>query len=239
MYMEALVQNCDFDDTKVIYKYIPFKYIKKTLKTGKFIFNLISSWEDVYENFAFKECYRMNDGTLLTTSDDMQKRLYGQCWTDADESDAMWRIYSHFGRDYDNLAVRVSTTIGKMKDALKALNYDIRRVLYEDQFKIEQFPPLYVGDLEQFFRDSSFVKRVEFKHEQEIRIVIENEREKADLLSIHIPIDFFDEYMLDPRLSNKQEDKIRKSLVSRGALSEKIHKSDLYEFNVKTIQILN
>lgn len=237
--MENLVQLCQFDDSLVVYNFIPLKYLLGALKDNTIKFKRISLWEDVYENYAFKEKYRLNDGTIILVANEMQSRLYGQCWTDADESDAMWRIYSHFGGDYDNLAVRVSTTIGKMKDALKALNYDIRRVLYEDQSKIEQFPPLYVGGLEQFFRDSSFVKRVEFKHEQEIRIVIENEREKADLLSIHIPIDFFDDYMLDPRLTDEQEDSIRSSLVSRGALSEKIHKSDLYKFNVKTIQILN
>lgn len=237
--MNTLVQNCDFDDTKVIYKYIPFKYLKQTLINGQLIFNLISSWEDVYENFAFKESYRLKDGLPLTTSKEMQSRLYGQCWTDIYETDAMWRIYSHFGRDNDNIAIRVSTTIGKMKEALKEQYYDIRSIKYESQSHIEQFPPLFVGDLEQFLKDSSFVKRKEFEHEKEIRVVIENDIVKTNLLSVKIPIDFFDEYMLDPRLTYEQEESIRNSLVSRGALSEKIHKSELYKFNVKTIQILD
>ena len=237
--MNNLVQLCQLEDSLVVHNFIPLKYLLGILKDSSIKFKRISLWEDVYENYAFKEKYQLNDGTIVSVADKMQNRLYGQCWTDADESDAMWRIYSHFERNNENLAVRVSTTIGKMKEALKEQNYDIRRVIYKKQSQIEQFPPLYVYGLEKFFRDSSFVKRNEFNHEKEIRVVIENDTEKVNLLPIQVPFDFFDKYMLDPRLTDEQEGSIKNSLTSRGALSEKIHKSKLYEFNVKTIQILN
>ena len=162
-----------------------------------------------------------------------------QDWTDAQETDAMWRIYSHPEKSLNDSAARVATTIGKIKMVLKEQNYVINRVNYLPQSNIEHISSLTVGELQQFFRDSSFCKRIEFQHEQEARIVVENESVKDDLLSIQIPTDFFDEYLLDPRLTSEQEAEIRSILEAEKVPSKKIKKSELYKFNIQTIQILN
>ena len=231
------IQFCNIADSLVVYNFIPFKHLISVCRSGRIAFKRISDWEDVYENYAFKEKYQLKGGITVTTAEAMQNRLYGQCWTDANETDAMWRIYSHIDGSLEDSAVRTKTTIGKIRSVLSRHNYDIRHVEYLPQTQIETFPTLHVCDLEQFFRDSSFKKRIEFSHEQEVRVVIEDESINENLLKVLIPSNFFDEYVLDPRLSNKQEELIRKQLLSVGISNRSVRKSDLYKFNVQTIQI--
>ncbi len=232
------VQSCELDDSIVVYQYIKLEYLIKNLASHQIVFNRISKWEDVYENYAFKELFQLKDGTPIHADDKMRNRLYGQCLTAAGESDAMWRIYSHLKTSVNDSAVRVSTTIGKIRTALKDQNYDIRPIIYLPQVEIEKFTPLRVQDLESFFRNSSFYKRIEFIHEQEIRVVIENESHTDDLLPIHdISLGFYDEYVLDPRLTGEQEATIKEMLELEEVSPDKIRKSELYKFNVKTIKI--
>lgn len=235
--MNELMQKCNLVDTMLIYKYIPLKYVVDTLKSGEFIFKKISEWEDVYENYAYKETYQLTDGTNVDTASNMQSRLYGQCWTDSGETDAMWRIYSHPEISLKDSALRVSVTIAKLKDVLKGHNYDIRKVTYSSQVEIEQFLPLHVSELEQFFRNSSFIKREEFSHEKEIRIVVEKESINKDYLRLPIPADFFEEIVLDPRLNEEQVEIVSKML--KNVTTTKIHQSTLYRFNKQTIKILD
>ena len=79
----------------VMYKYIKLDYVLNMLETGKFRFDNIKKWEDVYENFVDKE-----DVNLLNSTKDgnmLGSTLFGQSWTTQEESDAMWRIYSNTG----------------------------------------------------------------------------------------------------------------------------------------------
>ena len=91
---------------------------------------------------------------------------------------------------------------------------------------------------------SQFLKRSEFEHEKEFRIIKMLDSPTADYaknykrLSFNIDVNtFIESYLLDPRLDEKSYQRIKQSLVNIGADESKISMSELYRFNPITIEI--
>lgn len=226
-----------------IYKFIPYKYLK-TLIQGELYINKVSAWEDVYENFLFKESFELEDRTSIDAKA-LTSGIFGQSWTSEDETDAMWRIYSDVkSEDIGDCAVRVKTTARKLFDAIytndkcMATTY-IGKVDYKQPNGVDDWiRNLYLtaGTLNRSFVDSLFIKRMVFSHENEVRIIInfdsEAEECKRDHISFSINSEIFiDEYLIDPRLAPKREACcIKADLLRNGINSNKIKISDLYVF---------
>lgn len=226
-----------------IYKFIPYKYLK-TLIQGELYINKVSSWEDVYENFLFKESFKLADQTSIDAKD-LTSGIFGQSWTSEDETDAMWRIYSDVkSGDIGNCAVRVKTTARKLFDAIytndkcMATTY-IGKVAYKQPSEIDDWIrnlSLTTETLNRSFVDSLFIKRMAFSHENEVRIIINfgSEAEECSKDHITFPINietFIDEFLIDPKLAFKREAcSIKADLVGGGINSDKIRISDLYVF---------
>lgn len=184
-----------------IYKFIPFKYISSLLD-GVLCINKIDSWEDVYENFLFKQHFALEDGTPIK-ADNLAKCNFGQSWTKADETDAMWRIYSDVSKCQElsfcrrcssfflkesqlksilgNVAIRIKTTARKLFDSVYTddacmSNTYIGQVKYKSSDEIEEWlisnRQLNVNELQRTMAESLFIKRKEFEHEHEVRIAI-------------------------------------------------------------------
>ena len=62
-----------------IYKFFPLKYIS-TLLQGNLYVGKVAAWEDVYENFLFKQNFSLVDGTPVK-ADNLIKCNFGQSWT--------------------------------------------------------------------------------------------------------------------------------------------------------------
>src|SRR5690242_11445926 len=67
-----------------------------------------SKWDDPFENFFLKCSAKDKEGRAVSL-EPLHRSWFGQCWTTNEDSDAMWRIYSH-----DQKGVRVGTTIRKL-----------------------------------------------------------------------------------------------------------------------------
>lgn len=79
------------------------------------------------------------------------------------------------------------------------------------------------------------MKRIEFLHEHEVRIIIsyaqDDSRVKEITFAIN-PANFIDEYLIDPRLVNTvREKEVQKRLIGLGSDETKIQTSQLYHFN--------
>lgn len=239
------------DLTTPIYKFFPLKYMPQLLR-GRLYVGKVASWEDVYENFLFKQNFALADGTRVT-AENLIKCNFGQCWTKADETDAMWRIYSNipdrltYSGNYDdlnNVAVRIKTTARKLYDAVytddqcMASTY-IGNVEYFPQTGFDKWISgldLSAGNLSRNMVQSLFMKRTEFVHEQEVRIIISypSDDTRIDSPGITFNIDpatFIDEFLIDPRLIDTDMARIiEEKLVEAGADSGKIKTSQLYKF---------
>jgi hypothetical protein len=138
-------------------------------------------WDDPFENFIFKQTAETIDGrTVLFET--IRENYYGQCWTlNEAETDALWRIYSP-NKD----GFRVKTTIRKIFDAFydpmhdKAMiSFFIGRILYEDESEIKRnfeepkfFTNLILDSSAKGQVETLLIKRNEFKHENELRLIL-------------------------------------------------------------------
>ena len=226
-----------------IYKFIQYKYLPTLIQVRLYI-NKISSWEDVYENFLFKESFELEDQTSIDAKD-LTSGIFGQSWTSEDETDAMWRIYSDVdSEDIGNCAVRVKTTARKLFDAIytndKCMETTyIGKVDYKLPNELDNWVRnlyLTAGTLNRSLVDSLFIKRTAFSHENEVRIIInfgsEAKECKRDHITFPIHVEtFIDELLIDPRLAFKREAScIKADLLNNGINSNKIRISDLYVF---------
>lgn len=185
-----------------------------------------------------KQNYYLNDGTPIDVINQADG-IYGQCWTYLTESDAMWRIYS---QNMDT--IRIKTTVEKLYDALYQSDNNmadtyVGLVKYESQNDIDSYvqglSPLDPGDFLKEVINGAFVKRQEFSHEREVRIVRMLDSQQTllsgALLQFPIPADFIEEFCIDPRADANLVANLTNQLISVGVPANKICQSQLYRFN--------
>jgi hypothetical protein len=202
-------------------------------------------WDDPFENFIFNSTAETDTG-LQVGFDTIRENFYGQCWTfSTEESDALWRIYSPKKDGF-----RVKTTIRKMFDTFydakhqwAMIAFYIGRIQYETESEIRDYfeNP---DNLKYFIFDSSgngqietlLVKRMEFKHENELRLIFAGHSDWYDttLNSYEFPIDInfhFDEILADPRMDDDNPTTFSDSVKEIRALgyNNPIEKSKLYQ----------
>lgn len=155
----------------------------------------------------------------------------------------MWRIYSR-----DKNAVRIKTNAYKLFNAV-CLNDEciartwIGKVEYDEmrRFNNELKSEIKGNDINGVFQKilpkTYFMKRKEFRHEKEFRIVFLLDSTEVDnykmykRLAFRINVNYFiEEYCLDPRLTDKEYSKQKSNLMEQGVNSKMIRKSDLYAF---------
>lgn len=229
----------------VMYKYIKLDYVLNMLETGKFRFDNIKKWEDVYENFVDKE-----DVNLLNSTKDgnmLGSTLFGQSWTTQEESDAMWRIYSNTG-----YVVRVMTVYPLLfhvlvewmtdhKDTPTTITID--HVYYADENEINEWllsnSPMNLWAFIELQEEGIFIKRREFEHEKEVRAILRSSKnDKREYIELNFdPHKVFREIVIDPRVSEDEFIRQRDCLVNRGFDMSKIRKSTLYDFKKVTLDI--
>lgn len=227
-----------------IHRYYSMPVFLRSLKDRELAFIDPRRWEDPYEDF-FRKCVSISDDTFewletkrleysekvfgekIVTPDIRESRfvkIFGQCWTMRDESDALWRKYAP-----NNDGVRVRTTPNKMKEVIAKGNreYDDGSrystfqgtVVYLSHEKVEDYVREAIIELGMLRRDSNFTysvlplltKRLFFSHESEYRfLVVFNKKQimrepeilNNDLLKLPFdPNELFDEIVLAPSIN--------------------------------------
>ncbi len=104
--------NLDEIDLKQhVYRTISYERLIELFTSKKNTLVKPNLWEDTFENFILKSKLINEIGEQIEY--DVHERMYGQCWTLEESSDAMWRIYSP-----DKSGIRIRTTIEKLLDSL-------------------------------------------------------------------------------------------------------------------------
>ena len=214
--MDSRYRNLlDIDDPdQSIYRVFSVDRLFEIFRESKLTLVRPMKWDDPFENFLFTAKAKLPSGELVSL-ERMRQEFYGQCWTLTEESDAMWRIYAH-NKD----GVKVRTMVRKLFDTIYDHNYQfailcffIGRVQYlsEDQIRRIMSDPNVFNAL--LFDTSGvgqvrtlLVKRKEFDHEREVRLLFRGNREyhnlDDDTFQFDIdPLTLFDEIVFDPRIS--------------------------------------
>lgn len=222
------------DLKKYVYRTIPYERLVELFTTKKNTLVKPNLWEDTFENFILKSKLINESGSEIEY--DIHNRMYGQCWTLENSSDAMWRIYSS-----DKGSVRIRTTIKQLLDSLFISTIDraqcihcIGKVEYLTGSKlIKKAKKTFTHHGRITFGklfSSLLLKRRAFRHENEVRLIFCDWSEQAgkeNLFKYKIePNELISQIMIDPRVSYddflKLEKKIRRDTGFEGSIKRSL-----------------
>ncbi|RMB56043.1 DUF2971 domain-containing protein [Dokdonia sinensis] len=233
------------DLEREVYKFIDLKYLPSIFKDKKLAFLKVNKWDDPFENFIFKSNFKINGKKVES---DIFKvfanSTFGQSWTLHSETDALWRIYSP-----NKNSVRIKTKASKLLQMIKTKSDDSLYCMLGDvEYKTKNEFENFISKLkthqdfrtDQFHTFTYFVKRTEFTHEKEFRVIyiadFENGK-KNEILYFNIdPNEFIIDILVDPRLTVTEFNKIKTTIRNLG-YNGKIEKSSLYYWKPLNIDL--
>lgn len=195
------------DPSKRIYRILTLDRLFDTIVGKRLALVRPRLWDDPFENLLYQTPWKTPAGESISI-EPLRNSLYGQCWTLASESDALWRIYSPY-----KIGVRVSTTVGKLfsavwndDDRLVTNKYFIGKMEYWSKSRLLKM----LGAPSKSIFDSTGRAQVvfllrkpkAFQHEKEIRLVFHAIEDRQDDV-IFCPIDpnaLFETLLFDPRM---------------------------------------
>ena len=230
-----------------IYRIFSIEQFKRLMCSKELILVNPSEWDDPFENFFLKASVVNPNGERFSL-EELEKSWYGQCWTCKKESDALWRIYSP-KKD----GVRVSTTVRKLfscfwnqEDHFVRLKYFIGKVSYRSRDDIESFmkrisfSDVAMGGQNYNFAKLLCIKRSEFSHEDEVRVLICDVKRNVEKNGCYRqPFDYtkvFDCICLDPRLGEDNYKKLKGEFIGMGCPIP-ITQSELYKPSFEPIRV--
>jgi hypothetical protein len=238
-YPQALINLHRSDLDKPIYRVFSIQRLLELIASHKNTLVRPALWDDPFENFILNAVGESEFGEPFSIG--FKDDLYGQCWSTVRDSDALWRIYSP-----DKTGVRVRSTVGGLLGSLQKacgarfpeLSCFIGRVQYLPQKKILRLLEDR-GLLDGPVTDGTgrgqastlLLKRVEFRHEQEIRLIYfnHNKRHSSSIYQYEFdPNLVIDEIYFDPRLSPELYG-VYEGHLQRVGFQGKIGQSPLYK----------
>ncbi|MFQ5752658.1 MAG: DUF2971 domain-containing protein [bacterium] len=232
------------EDT-AIYRIFKINNLIDIFKTKKLTLVRPKLWDDPFENFMEPVIIIDAKNNKKVALSDAFNKIFGQCWTLEKENDAMWRIYAS-----NKNGVKVKTTAGKLFDSIydhsdrfARSSFFIGKVDYKTREQIvamiEEFAPrlllkLVHGNHDRIRPEQMlFIKRQEFKHEEEVRILysaIKAIDKFRDSIEFSIdPCDLFDEIVFDPRIMDESVVNGYIDKFKSFGFTKPIEQSDLYK----------
>jgi len=191
-------------------------------------------WDDPFENFILKAVQKLPTGERARFV--FKDHVYGQCWSLRNETDPMWRIYS---KDEDG--VKVKTSVRNLFQSLydvagnyRELGVFIGKVAYKPEPELlnELTNTNFVTRSDgSGIAESLLMKRTEFDHEEEVRLVYSDPEQKwnADVFTYSMdPSKLFEEIIFDPRMEETQYNQYKENLLKLG-FTNTISQSGLYK----------
>lgn len=239
----------DEDIDKPIFRFLTVERLFEIFRTHQNVLVSPKIWEDPFENHIMSSFINQKTEDERDICIGFRDNFYGQCWTQTRESDAMWRIYSP-----NKNGARITTTPRKL---LKSLFIDtgnqindfscfLGKIQYYSTTKLCEhldknaihwlIEPTGKGMMQ-----SLLFKRIPFKHENEVRLLINTkfkpQRAKKDIYPYSFnPLEIIDDVVFDPRI-NYEEYQNYKIQLRKLRFTNRVVKSRLYDmpkFTIKT-----
>lgn len=224
----------------IVYRHFPIERFKQMLEDRQWALVKFGEWQDPFENFIYSAKATTKDGTPLSL-DNLKNCVFGQSWSLHEETDALWRIYSR-----DKRSVKVRVRAANLFDGLygtgenTALHLYFGKVIYKPVSDIEALMRDQKKIHDSLFRrtdgagmiDYLLVKRIEFEHEKEARVIFhtvtDDPRNGSKFLTFSAdPNSIVEEVVLDPRLNDSEASSLIDEIRGAGYAGE-VRKSSLY-----------
>lgn len=223
---------------KLVYRIIPFHRLLEIFERSELTFIKPRLWDDPFENFFFNQLVDIGEGPIKFK--DFGEPIAGLCFTFNDDSDFSWRVYAP-NKDGVQISVRINELYDSVNEYLaheetgqikcgKVEYVPFKKIKknYENPSSLKKrFYPLEILGLY-----SLFIKREEFKHEKEIRVLVThtNLLEKTiKTFSVPVnPLQLILSIKFDPRITKRDYLKFRKQIKDMGYSGKIVH-SRLYQ----------
>jgi len=245
----------DIDLDKPLFKFFSERNFYDALREGYLYFHDILKWDDVWEQplrcFSSKNQSEdeLSEDVLFEFNKNKYFKIYGTCFTENYDTDAMWRIYSN---DKKHRHVCVETTPRKLLDAILEYYFVIGAFLAKVAYfkEDELVTNIFVEDICWKYPHvlyPAFIKRDAFLHEKEVRLVLcekLNKRFKNSIKADGVKLDGIDfrsmisKIILDPRLKEAEAERYMRKFEKHGL--KNVEQSQLYkkpEFNMDDVRI--
>jgi hypothetical protein len=225
---------------RYIYRIMSIERLIEAISSKQLALVRPDMWDDPFENWLLSA-----DVTLASTGEvaslaSIREKIAGQCWTMHRETDAMWRIYSP-NKD----GVKVRTTIRKLYESLASTDPRFNSVtcfIGKVQYHYQKDLPALLKAIDLFASDgkgiatSLLFKRKEFSHENEVRLLYTEAKNKIHKFEID-PEGLFEEALFDPRMDEQKFVEARKELRDLG-YKNRVEMSSLYQLPSKLKLVL-
>ena len=221
-----------------LFRFMTTKNFLHLLDTKQLTLRRPRLWQDPFEDFLSKTTIVRDDSTI---GFDLTKDYFGQCWTKREECDGLWRNYA--GQDLAE-AVRIETTAADLLAALwnrkgkyASLWTFVGTVEYLDDATLkdrlmgclEYGHPLSSSD-GRGVASTLLIKRTEFSYEHEVRALVSDPSEAADLKSVTIDLaTFIKSVRFAPNMSTLAQDALTQHLLTCGVPKHLVSRSSLYD----------
>lgn len=221
---------------KKIYRVMTIDRLLEMFESKENVLVKPSLWDDPFENFLFNSAVLQPDGTEYKSI--LRDRAYAQCWSLNIESDAMWRIYAP-----EKNGVKIAITIRKLFNSFyksisdyPGMSCFIGKVDYHPRKKLKSLIDdvkkngiTKGGSLSQ--AKSLLIKRNAFKHEEEVRLIYLDPRNKSsgNLFRYNFdPLRLIEKITFDPRMSESLYRVYKNHILGLGFCGELVQ-SGLYK----------
>ncbi|MCX6159082.1 MAG: DUF2971 domain-containing protein [Ignavibacteriae bacterium] len=200
------------NEHKYIYRFLPLERLLDMLQNDRMIFVSPRKWKDTFDNFLF----RVIDEKEINNT--FLNKIYSLCFTLNPHSQAYWKTYSPEGhgvrikiktKDFLSILTKLENKIwiGRMK-------YNYEKILVE---KLSQTvglkQSLFLKEPNDLFLNMFHLKRMPFKYEEEIRLLILAQPKISGLRKVKlIPSDIIEEIRLDPNVCKAEEKALKEYL---------------------------
>jgi len=216
---------------KPVYRIMPVNRLLQCLEEKQLVLVPPSKWDDPFENWLLSSKVKLLSTGESGGMDGIRDKIYGQCWTQHRETDAMWRIYSS-----DTNGAKVKTTPRKLLEALKSNNRqfgDISCFIGKVQYQTQKDLASSLTSIDVFntngegIAESLLYKRKEFSHEKEVRLIYTDGSGPIHPFNIE-PNSMFDEIVFDPRVDKHLFNAYKTAVEAKG-FPGRVAQSNLYK----------
>lgn len=212
-----------------LYRYINLKQFLSIVENHKIYLTRINKWEDTWEIPGGKLPSQRDNGDLSYPNWSIDEKMYGNCWSLSEESDALWRIYSP-----NSDGLKIQTSVKKFSLFNDVYHGLLAPIIYYDNL-LEALNELEAKKEYPKPFSRAFLKRNAFTHEQEVRLVtiddgrcMKSRGNKKDFINLDInPFEFIESVTIDPRADSWYVNTIKK-YCNRAEFNFIPTKSNLY-----------
>lgn len=230
------INTDEWKESDFIYRTFTYRHFISLIRNQEMVFVRPHKWDDPFENFLFKQTIKAQDKEFMGFKS-LEKNVVGLCWTLQKETDFGWRVYAP-KKDGISIKVKIKTLVTQLNNNRKNLNgrFILGKVKYYPKKGLKR----YYENLdfssskaimnEAFARNDLFRKRLEFKHENEFRLVYSGNdidgrsNKKKFKINANELIDYI---LLDPRMSEEKTEKIKEEIKLLG-INAPSRQSELY-----------